>query len=499
MHRRRHSPAPGSRPPVAGHAVVVGAGVAGLAAAQALARHVERVTVIERDDLPERPGPRPGVPCGGHVHLLQPGGLAALERLLPGCGAELRAAGATAVRLPTDVLWLSPAGWFPRLPAADRHVALSASRELAEWTIRRRVIESPQVLVRAGLDVCGLVVRDGRVVGVEVRSRRAGTEGPAATIAADLVVDASGRRSPAPAWLAAAGAAVPDETASGAGLVSASRVLRRRPGDTPGWKAALLQGRPPASPRAGVLAPLERDRWLLTLIGGSSTAPPDGELRFAAHARSLRSPEIADLLDRAEPLGPITGRRHEGNRRRHYEHLVHPLDGFVAVGDALVALDPVCVQGLGVAALAAEALDRCLDDHLATHDDLSGVSFGAQRAVARATEGAWTLATRPDRGTTTARSAGGTATGRPGRVRRAADRARDRYADRVTAAACRDPVVLAAYLDVVGLVRPPATLLRPRVVGRALARRRPVRTSVSAGRNDGGGRGAASEAAMAPG
>jgi 2-polyprenyl-6-methoxyphenol hydroxylase-like FAD-dependent oxidoreductase len=40
------------------HAVVVGAGMGGLAVAQALARHVERVTVIERDDLPDRPGGR---------------------------------------------------------------------------------------------------------------------------------------------------------------------------------------------------------------------------------------------------------------------------------------------------------------------------------------------------------------------------------------------------------------------------------------------------------
>src|SRR5262245_63132031 len=269
--RRSHAgtvpPSPRPEPPVPAHAVVVGAGVAGLVAAQALARHVERVTLIERDDLPERPGPRPGIAEGHDVHLLPPGGLAALERLLPGCGAEMRAAGATAVRVPTDLLWRSAAGWVPRRPAADRHVALSASRELTEWTIRRRVIESPQVMVRSGLDVCGLAFRDGRVVGVDVRSRRAGTEGPAATIAADLVVDASGRRSPAPAWLAAAGAAVPDETVIDAGLAYASRVLRRCPRDTPGWTAALLQGRPPASPRAGVLVPLERDRWLLTLVG----------------------------------------------------------------------------------------------------------------------------------------------------------------------------------------------------------------------------------------
>ncbi len=465
LHRRRSTGPPGSRPPVAAHAVVIGAGVAGLAAAQALAGHVERVTVIERDDLPERAGPRTGGPQGCHAHLLQPGGLAALERLLPGCGAEMRAAGATAVRLPTDLLWLSPAGWIPRHPANDRHVVLSASRELTEWTIRRRVIESPQVLVRSGLDVCGLVVRDGRVAGVDVRSRRAGTEGPAATIAAALVVDASGRRSSAPAWLAAAGAPVPDETVIDAGLVHASRVLRRGPGDTPGWKAALLQGRPPASPRAGVLVPIERDRWLLTLTGAADAAPPIDEPGFAAHARSLLSPEIADLLDRVEPLGPITGCRGSRNERRHYERLARPLDGFVAVGDALCALNPTYAQGMSVATLGAEALDRCLADHLAAHRDLAGASAGAQRAVARAAEGAWTLAAGADLRTP------GVAGDDRGRFRRAADGSLGRYADRVAAAACADPAVLAAFVDVVGLVRRPAALLRPDVAWRVLARR----------------------------
>jgi hypothetical protein len=38
-----------ARPP---HAVVIGASLAGLAAAEALGRHVERVTLVERDDLP---------------------------------------------------------------------------------------------------------------------------------------------------------------------------------------------------------------------------------------------------------------------------------------------------------------------------------------------------------------------------------------------------------------------------------------------------------------
>src|SRR4029434_6036369 len=112
------------------------------------------------------------------------GGRARRERWGRGCGPRLGAAGATRVRIPADVLWLSPAGWMPRVPGQDRHVVLSASRDLLEWTVRRRVLESRQVLVRSGLEVCGLVVRSGRVEGVQVRSRRLGAAGPVVAIAA---------------------------------------------------------------------------------------------------------------------------------------------------------------------------------------------------------------------------------------------------------------------------------------------------------------------------
>src|SRR4029453_591122 len=88
------------------HAVVIGAGMGGLATAQALSRHFERVTLIERDDLPSRPTHRSGTPQGRHVHVLQPGGLAALERLLPGFGAELVASGAVKVTAPRGVFLL---------------------------------------------------------------------------------------------------------------------------------------------------------------------------------------------------------------------------------------------------------------------------------------------------------------------------------------------------------------------------------------------------------
>src|SRR5688500_9858129 len=93
-----------------GHAIVLGAGMGGLAAAKALADHFRYVTVIERDHLPEGPAARPGVPQGRHLHVLLPGGLHALGRLFPAYARGLRAAGAVRIRVTGDMAWLNPAG-----------------------------------------------------------------------------------------------------------------------------------------------------------------------------------------------------------------------------------------------------------------------------------------------------------------------------------------------------------------------------------------------------
>ena len=450
------------------HAVVIGAGLGGLATAQALSRHFERVTLVERDDLPSRPTHRAGIPQGRHLHVLQPGGLAALERLMPGVGAELVASGAVRIMAPRDVCWLSAAGWMRPFDYEPRTL-LSASRDLIEWVTRRLVTDTPQVIVRSGLEVIGLVVTEPsksgaggpRVRGIQVRPRAATSPEPTESIVADLVVDASGRRSHAPDWLAAAGYERPAETTVDAELAYATRIYRRSGDDDTGsWKAVFLQARPPYTRRMAVLFPIEGDRWMLTVAGTNGDVPPTDERGFLEFTQGLRAPEIADIIDRLEPLSPIVGYRRTENRRRHYESLRMP-DGFVVVGDAACAFNPVYGQGMSAAALTAEALDRCLGDHLARHHGVAGVSTRAQRAVAEANAGAWMVATGEDLRYPETRG------GKVG-VR---DRLIRRYLDRVVAAAAVDPVVNSAFFDVVALLAEPTSLMRPALMARVLGRR----------------------------
>ena len=103
------------------------------------------------------------------------------------------------------------------------------------------------------------------------------------TLAADLVVDASGRAGRSVRWLAELGYEAPPTSVVTIDMGYASRVYRRRPGPGACLEAALVIA-PPPSGRQGVIFPLEGDRWMVTLAGFHGDHPPrdpDGFLAFA--------------------------------------------------------------------------------------------------------------------------------------------------------------------------------------------------------------------------
>jgi 2-polyprenyl-6-methoxyphenol hydroxylase-like FAD-dependent oxidoreductase len=121
-----------------GQALVIGAGMSGLAAAGALAKHFERVIVLERDGLADDPLHRPGTPQSRQLHELLLGGVEALCQIFPGFDQDLAAAGAAPIRLAADLCEEVPG--FDPFPRRDLGtVYYSASRPLLEHTLRRRV------------------------------------------------------------------------------------------------------------------------------------------------------------------------------------------------------------------------------------------------------------------------------------------------------------------------------------------------------------------------
>jgi 2-polyprenyl-6-methoxyphenol hydroxylase-like FAD-dependent oxidoreductase len=441
------------------HAVVLGAGMAGLLTAQALSGHFRRVTIVERDCNPGHPANRPGVPQGDHLHVILPGGQQAIERLLPGFADELVGAGAVDIAIPTEVLWLSPAGWIDRFP--PRHRILSATRPLIEWCTRRRVLATPGIELLEGRTVERLLPgSDGdRVSGVCLGNADAHAGGSSA-LRADLVVDATGRRSRLPAWLEQLGFERPVETRVDASLSYASRIYRR-PAGTRDWKGAFLQAKPPTTGRMAVMFEVEDDQIQVTVQGAGGDHPPRDEVGFLDFTRSLRSSVIYETIRDAEPLTPIFGFANTANRRRHFERLRRWPERLLAVGDATCAFNPVYGQGASVAALTAVRLDRVLRDR--ADRSLDGLAGAFRREVAAAGKGAWMIATGDDLRypTTTGASAN------------AVMRMQHRYLDRVIAAATTDEVAMAAMTDALFLLTRPESLFKPGVMWRALRRGAP--------------------------
>jgi 2-polyprenyl-6-methoxyphenol hydroxylase-like FAD-dependent oxidoreductase len=428
-------------------AVVIGGSIAGLAAAGALARHFDRVTLIERDVYPETPAVRKGTPQARHVHVLLKQGEAALERLFPGLFADLVARGGQRVDTAGDARWFYFGGWKARFKSGIEMV--SQSRALLEWSLRRRVVALSNTDLVVG-DVQGLEApTPERVTGVRVRRRDEAIE----TLDADLVVDASGRGSRMPHWLEELGCGAPPESEVKVDVGYASRFYRRT--DAPrDWTALLCHPRVPDT-RCGVLLPIEDGLWMLTLVGWFGDHPPAAEAPFLAWAKSLAVTDLYDAVKDAEPVSEVALHRFPSNRRRHFERLHALPDGVVVLGDAACSFNPVYAQGMATSALGAEALDTLLD--VESGSARPGFSRRFQARLARVTDSPWLLATGEDFRSPKAEG-----------PRPAFMPLLGWYTARVHELTWRDPFAAKRFLEVMHLVRKPSALFHPRVAVRAL-------------------------------
>ncbi len=372
-------------------AIVIGGGVAGMCTARALSRHFARVTLIDRDTLPQLAEHRAGVPQSHHVHALLLRGLQELETLFPGIERELAEHGARRMDMGAEFAHFSEWGWTKR--ARIEVAPLTVSRLLLEHVVRTRVRALDNVQVLDDTRVLGLLheTKDARsrmrIVGV--RTDRAG----AAQIKADLVVDTSGRTGKGPEWLDALGVPRPDEELVDSYSGYASRFYKLAPSASRWWRGMLIDPKPPEFRRWGLLMPIEGDRHVLTLAGVNRDLPPTDEVAFHAYLASLRSPRLAEEIGRATPLSDIRGFRGLTNRARRYDTWQASLDGFIATGDSVVAFNPAHGQGMSMAAWCATTLDETLRK---VGNDPTRLPRTFHKAQWRVLRRAWDIATGID-------------------------------------------------------------------------------------------------------
>jgi 2-polyprenyl-6-methoxyphenol hydroxylase-like FAD-dependent oxidoreductase len=283
-------------------AMVIGAGMAGLTAAGALADRFDQVVVLERDTLPSEPAYRAGTPQARHVHALLLSGQRALSELFPGFEQDLAQAGAVPLRAGLDVR-IERQGYHP-FPQRDLGwISYAVSRPTIERAVRARVEGRANTTLRQRCRVQEVLASpDGKAVtGVRYDNE----DGASETIAADLVVDASGRGALTIALLQSIGRPLPEETTIGIDLGYATCVFAI-PDDAPAdWKGVMTFGQAPDDSRGGLMLPLEGNRWMAT-IGGRHGDVPSGDAEgFLTYARALRTPTIYNAISRARRLDGV--------------------------------------------------------------------------------------------------------------------------------------------------------------------------------------------------
>lgn len=336
------------------HAAVIGAGPGGMLTAFCLARRGIRVTVFERDDsaVPEDPRaagnwPRTGVP---HLHQTH-GFLGAfhstlrkelpdlLEQLL-GQGAEVRDFGKMA----------ADHGFSPEA-GADVAVLL-ARRSTVEQVLRRAMAREEGITLRAGVGVDGILVERGRVRGVRAQGH---------DLAADIVIDASGRRSaPWDRWYDVVG----DNRGE---LAYITRMYRLADGAEPG-PLSRVSGAGVIGDGYHTVINVHDNRTFSAVLACS---PRDRELLRARDTGVFEQlmewiPKTGPWTEegRAVPLSPPQVMSNMRNTARRISDKAP--QGFFAVGDALVTTDPSRGFGASMAAVGsvwlAEAITADLRD-----------------------------------------------------------------------------------------------------------------------------------------
>ena len=397
-----------SFPSCRSHALVIGASVGGMCAAVALARHFERVTILERDELPEQPCGRRGVPQSLQPHGFLLRGRAEVEALFPGLMKTLIERGAFEFNGVEQIGRFTAHGWLPRYLGLSAN-AFACSRPLLELTMRELLLaQNLNVRIVQGVRAQAPVFE--REAGcVWVRGVRTDSEqSELRELRADLVVDASGRGSVAARWFSEMQLPEPEVVRVDAKCNYATRYYRAPEGSEHWWwKALLIDNAPPRLRRACSILRVEGGRFIVTAIGSGGDYAPTDEAGWLEFMKSLRSPIAYEVLRDAEPLTEVIQSRSTHNVWRKMHRYRGPLSGLLLVADAVCGYNPSYGQGMTAAALTA----KCLHEALASHEGpLDAASLAQAVPQHRALLGG-RLGTRHHLGLALARSGGAKALG----------------------------------------------------------------------------------------
>lgn len=341
--------------------VVAGASVSGLAATLALARAGHEVSLVERDSLKTLREPesafqwtRNGIPHFQQPHAFLPRGRLLLSRQFPDVYQALVQAGA----LEYDCARIVPG----ERQANDRElVALAVRRPLIEWALRDAALREPAVQVWSEVKVAGFLGTAGPVPRIQGVRLRSGEEVPG-----DLVVDALGRTSSAPAWIAELGGVPPCVETSPCGLVYFGRYFRLLPGSQFPEGPWLTCFGPRVDLGYAMFSTFIGDNRTFAVVWGVPAW--DADLHILRHEHTFmtacrESLALRQWMELAEPITPVMPMGDLQNTLRYYTVEGEPCAiGLLPVSDAFCHTDPAFGLGLSFAMIHAGELVQTLQE-----------------------------------------------------------------------------------------------------------------------------------------
>ena len=349
-----------------------------MCAARVLSDFYDRVTVFERDDLPDGPAHRSAVPQGRHVHLLMARGAQELDTHFPGLLDDMVAAGVPILENRPDCIHFGAAGHVlgtsHRL--RDEFTAYVPSRPQLEWQIRRRATAIANVdVVHAGIAEPTFDAARQQVTGVRPDTGEA--------IPADLVVDAAGRGTRLPVWLEQWGFDRPPEDSVDVGISYATHQLRIPDGLI--TEKVVVAGASREQPRGLGMLCYEDGTWGLTTFGVAKAEPPHDFAGMCALADEVVPPHIAAAIRQGEPIGEVAFHKYPTSRWRRYHKLERFPAGILPFGDAVASFNPTFGQGMTMSSLQAGHLRRVLES--------PGADLAREfnKATAKSTFPVWTM------------------------------------------------------------------------------------------------------------
>jgi 2-polyprenyl-6-methoxyphenol hydroxylase-like FAD-dependent oxidoreductase len=381
-----------SNPYLFNHAIVIGGSVAGLMAAKVLASHFQKVTILDRDEMPEGAEFRKRVPQGAHVHALMEAGRHIMEKYYPGLFDEITHAGANLVDTGDRIAWFHHGVWKPRYESEIK--MLLCTRPFLESSIRRRTQATPNINFLMEADVEDLLFSpDNKLVtGIVYRDKNNGSA--RREIYADLVVDASGRASLTPTWLSSHGYEAPQEEHIGIDLSYTTCMFEKPKTFQEDWKFLVHYPKTPETWRAGFISCVENNQWLVSLNGYFKDRAPTNIEGFMEFARNLPRTEIFSYINEARPISDIRIHQIPSSCWRHYDALPSFPENLINLGDSVCAFNPIYGQGMTVAAKGVSLLDKLLNEFAhASPGNLKGFSNQYRKSLPSVIKLPWFLAT----------------------------------------------------------------------------------------------------------